>query len=57
MRYVLKSSPILKKSGQNIDVSVISTRMNLLNIGKAQVVTIPGEALKMIEENPGAEKE
>ena len=48
MRYVLKSSPILKKSGQNIDVSVISTRLNLLNIGKAQVVTIPGEALPNI---------
>jgi hypothetical protein len=48
MRYVLKSSPILKKSGQNNDVSIISTRINLLNIGQAQVLTIPGEALPNI---------
>lgn len=48
MRYVLQNSPIIRKSVQNIDPSKISTRINLLNIGKAQVLTIPGEALPNI---------
>jgi hypothetical protein len=48
MRYVLQNSPIIKKSAQNIDPSKVSTRMNLVNIGKAQVLTIPGEALPNI---------
>ena len=48
MRYVLKNSPIAKNTVHNGDYSVISTRLNLLNIGKAQVLTIPGEALPNI---------
>jgi len=48
MRFVLKNSPIAKNTVHNEDYSVISTRLNLLNIGKAQVLTIPGEALPNI---------
>lgn len=48
MRFVFKNSPLLGKSEHNDDFSTISTRMNLLNIGEAQVLTIPGEALPNI---------
>ena len=48
MRFVFKNSPLLGKSGHNDDFSTISTRLNLLNIGEAQVLTIPGEALPNI---------
>lgn len=48
MRFVLQNSPIIGKSAQNMDPSKVSTRINLLNIGKAQVLTIPGEALPNI---------
>ncbi len=45
MRYILNNSPLgVKTSKENI----ISTRINLLNIGTAQVITIPGEALPNI---------
>lgn len=47
MRYVFKNSPVAANSGTT-DFSVVSTRINLLNIGKAQVLTIPGEALPNI---------
>lgn len=47
MRYVLMHSP-LAKAAKSADFSSISTRINLLNIGKAQVLTIPGEALPNI---------
>jgi len=47
MRYVLKHSPIAA-AAKNNDFSSITTRLNLLNIGKAQIVTIPGEALPNI---------
>jgi hypothetical protein len=47
MRYVLMHSP-LAKAAKNADFSSIQTRINLLNIGKAQVLTIPGEALPNI---------
>jgi hypothetical protein len=47
MRFVLKHSPIAAQA-KNSDFSSITTRLNLLNIGKAQVVTIPGEALPNI---------
>ncbi len=47
MQYVLKNSPLAKKSG-TVDFRVVSTRINLLNIGEAQVLTIPGEALPNI---------
>jgi len=48
MRYVFKNSPILSEAATNNDFSIISTQLNLLNIGKAQVITIPGEALPNI---------
>ena len=48
MRWVFKHSPVLNKTVQNNDFSKITTRLNLLNIGKAQILTIPGEALPNI---------
>jgi len=47
MRFVLKHSPIAAQAKNN-DFSSITTRLNLLNIGKAQIVTVPGEALPNI---------
>ena len=47
MRFVLKHSPIAAEAKNN-DFSSITTRLNLLNIGKAQIVTVPGEALPNI---------
>lgn len=45
MRYILKNSPIKNEmSGPN----KVSTQLNLLNIGTAQILTIPGEALPNI---------
>ncbi len=45
MRFILNNSPLgLKTTREN----VISTRINLLNIGTAQAITIPGEALPNI---------
>lgn len=48
MQYVLKNSPLVSEEDRKGDHSKISTRLNLLNIGKAQVITIPGEALPNI---------
>lgn len=48
MRHVFQNSPILSQAVQNGNYSKISTRLNLLSIGKAQVLTIPGEALPNI---------
>jgi hypothetical protein len=49
MQYVFKYSPVaIKYRTGSDDFSVVSTRLNLLNIGKAQVLTIPGEALPNI---------
>ncbi len=45
MLYILKNSPLSMGTG---DDSSVSTTMNLLNIGSAQVLTIPGEALPNI---------
>mgnify|MGYP000048729897 FL=1 len=42
MRYILSHSP-LKYEGKR--ENFISTRLNLLNIGPAQILTVPGEAL------------
>ncbi len=47
MRYVLQHSPLAKEAKNN-DFTSITTRINLLNIGKAQILTIPGEALPNI---------
>jgi hypothetical protein len=48
MQYVLKNSPLVAKEDRNGNFTKISTRLNLLNIGKAQILTIPGEALPNI---------
>jgi hypothetical protein len=49
IRFVYKNSPVVNKYRTGIeDYSTFSTRLNLLNIGKAQVITIPGEALPNI---------
>ena len=48
MRQVFKYSPLVPESLKKGDFSSISTRLNLLNIGKAQIITIPGEALPNI---------
>ncbi len=47
MRYVFKHSPLAAET-KNTDYSSVTTRINLLNIGQAQVLTIPGEALPNI---------
>jgi hypothetical protein len=49
MRYVFQYSPVAVKYRKgHEDLSTVSTQVNLLNIGKAQVLTIPGEALPNI---------
>jgi hypothetical protein len=48
LRFVLKNSPLVDKEAQKGDFSKIATRINLLNIGQTQVITIPGEALPNI---------
>jgi len=48
MRFVFKHSPLVADIAKSNDFSSFSTRLNLLNIGKAQVITIPGEALPNI---------
>ncbi len=45
LRFILKNSPLSMGSA---DESSISTTLNLLNIGSAQILTIPGEALPNI---------
>lgn len=45
MRYILKNSPLSMGTGND---SIATTTMNLVNIGTAQVLTIPGEALPNI---------
>jgi len=45
MKYILQNSP-LKPAVSNPDS--VTTRLNLLNIGPAQILTIPGEALPNI---------
>ncbi len=47
MKYILHTSP-LKLGGGNLDPDNATTRINLLNIGTAQILTIPGEALPNI---------
>jgi len=48
MQYVLKNSPLVSTEDRNGDFTKIKTRLNLVNIGIAQVITIPGEALPNI---------
>ena len=45
LKFILNNSPL--NYGQK-DASQISTQMNLVNIGSAQILTIPGEALPNI---------
>ncbi len=45
MRYILNNSPLGFGTSES---DMISTRINLLNIGSAQAITIPGEALPNI---------
>ena len=48
MRSVFKNSPVAANDRNDNDFSSVSTRINLVNIGEAQVITIPGEALPNI---------
>jgi Predicted membrane protein len=48
MRQVFKYSPLVPESLKKGNFSSISTQLNLINIGKAQIITIPGEALPNI---------
>jgi hypothetical protein len=48
MQWVFQHSPLLNPDNRNGDFSTITTQINLLNIGQAQVLTIPGEALPNI---------
>jgi hypothetical protein len=48
MRYVFKNSPVAGNAAKTMDFTSVTTQVNLLNIGKAQVLTIPGEALPNI---------
>jgi len=45
MQYILANSPL---KAPNMSKDSVTTRVNLLNIGTAQVLTIPGEALPNI---------
>ena len=42
MRYILKKSPLKYVGGKE---NYVTTQLNLLNIGPAQILTVPGEAL------------
>ncbi len=47
MQYILTHSPLnMQENAQNTDQ--ISTQVNLVNVGSAQILTIPGEALPNI---------
>lgn len=48
MQWVFENSPVLKTAVQRNSFNTITTRVNLLNIGNAQILTIPGEALPNI---------
>ena len=45
MKYILKNSPLKHSNAKD---NAVSTQLNLLNIGPAQILTIPGEALPNI---------
>lgn len=45
MKYILKNSPLKHPNAKD---NAVSTQLNLLNIGSAQILTIPGEALPNI---------
>ena len=45
MKFILKNSPLKHPNAKD---NSVSTQLNLLNIGPAQILTIPGEALPNI---------
>ncbi|HRP31505.1 MAG TPA: hypothetical protein PKV73_06420 [Agriterribacter sp.] len=47
MKFILSKSP-LRLAGDNSNMDFATSQLNLLNIGTAQVLTIPGEALPNI---------
>jgi hypothetical protein len=48
MRFVFQHSPLVPESLKKGELTSIETKLNLINIGKAQIITIPGEALPNI---------
>jgi hypothetical protein len=48
MRFVFQHSPLVPETLKKGELTSISTRINLINLGKAQILTIPGEALPNI---------
>ena len=48
MKMVLEHSPFVQNTRKDGDKYFISSTLNLVNIGKAQIITIPGEALPNI---------
>ncbi len=48
MQMLIQNSPLLKKGIKNGDATKAETQMNLINLGNAQILTIPGEALPNI---------
>ncbi len=49
MRYVFQHSPVAAMSGREVNnFECVTTQINLVNIGEAQIITIPGEALPNI---------
>lgn len=48
MRFVFKNSPLAGDAAKGQDFSFVNTQVNFLTIGKAKVLTIPGEALPNI---------
>lgn len=48
MQEVFKNSPVAKKYKKQDDFTAVTTQMNLVDIGEARILTIPGEALPNI---------
>jgi hypothetical protein len=48
MKYILTHSPVNLSTDNNKNTDFVTTQLNLLNIGTAQVLTVPGEALPNI---------
>jgi hypothetical protein len=48
MRFVFKNSPVAGNAAKNMDFTSVLTQVNFLSVGKAKILTIPGEALPNI---------
>jgi hypothetical protein len=48
MQYVYMTSPVINRNGVSVPPNEVTTRINLLNVGQAQIITVPGEALPNI---------